>query len=200
MWEALGLLLLVLWQEQGGGWAQICSPADAAGCHTQRAHTRSPLTQTLHKYRHRVALILHTQMPNTSRTLFLCRQREHSVPVETQHQPTACNRQQPDLGKVFKNMQCDALSVLWGYLASLGRWGRCCLPREFAVWWRSRFCRRRGPKKQTKHKYFGNLWQSWQFMFSANPDLHSDFQTFFFSVNWETLKIILIVVETPQAK
>lgn len=35
-------------------------------------------------------------------------------------------------------------------------------------------------KKQTKHKYFGNLWQSWQFMFSANPDLHSDFQTFFF--------------------
>lgn len=69
MWEALGLLLL-LRQEQGGGWAQICSPADAAGCHTQRAHTRSPLTQTLHKYRHRVALILRTQMPNTSHTLF----------------------------------------------------------------------------------------------------------------------------------
>lgn len=57
-----------------------------------------------------------------------------------------------------------------------------------------------GDQKKTKQKYFGNLWQSWQIMFSANPDLHSDFQTFFFSVNWETLKIILIVAETPQAK
>lgn len=37
-----------------------------------------------------------------------------------------------------------------------------------------------GDQKKPKHKYFGNLWQSWQFMFSANPDLHSDFQTFFF--------------------
>lgn len=143
MWEALGLLLLVLWQEQGGGWAQICSPADAAGCHTQRAHTYTNVTQiqtpsSTH--------LTHTDAEHITHT-FLCRQREHSVPVETQHQPTACNRQQPDLGKVFKNMQCDALSVLWGYLASLGRWGRCCLPREFAVWWRSRFCRRRGPKK-----------------------------------------------------
>lgn len=35
-------------------------------------------------------------------------------------------------------------------------------------------------KKKNKQKYFGNLWQSWQIMFSANPDLHSDFQTFFF--------------------
>lgn len=199
MWEALGLLLLVLWQEQGGGWAQICSPADAAGCHTQQAHTRSPLTQTLHKYRHRVALILHTQMPNTSRTLFsagngntacLSKLNTSQLPVIAS---SLISGKSLKTCSAMRSVCCEVTWHLWAgeddvvYLESLLCGGEVVSAGE-------------GDQKKPKHKYFGNLWQSWQFMFSANPDLHSDFQTFFFSVNWETLKIILIVVETPQAK
>lgn len=51
-WEAWDLLLC--WQEQGGGSAQIRSSADAAGCHTQilthiHTHTYTLLSQMLHR-------------------------------------------------------------------------------------------------------------------------------------------------------
>lgn len=199
MWEALGLLLLVLWQEQGGGWAQICSPADAAGCHTQRAHTRSPLTQTLYKYRHRVALILHTQMPNTSRTLFsagngntacLSKLNTSQLPVIAS---SLISGKSLKTCSAMRSVCCEVTWHLWAgeddvvYLESLLCGGEVVSAGE----------------GDQKNQNINTLVTSGKAGSSCSQQIQIftlTFRHFFFSVNWETLKIILIVVETPQAK
>lgn len=131
-WEAWDLLLC--WQEQGGGSAQIRSSADAAGCHTQI------LTHT------HIHTFITDAAPHTHERVISSQQEEHSVPVDSQHhQQSLLSRNQLESDFKTSCVMCQLSCEL--YLGPLDRWGRCCPLLQPAAWWRSRFC---GTIKATK--------------------------------------------------